>query len=58
MNQLSLFNAALGLAAPWEVVDVRFDAAAGRIDLQVAWPAGTLPRFPCPGRAPRAASAS
>jgi transposase len=46
MNQLSLFNAALGLAAPWEVVDVRFDAAAGRIDLQVAFPPGT--RFTCP----------
>jgi len=46
MNPLSLFNAALGLAAPWQVVDVRFEAAAGRIDVQVAFTPGT--RFTCP----------
>ena len=41
-----LFTAALGLDAPWEVSDVRFDAAAGRIDFDVTFPAGT--RFCCP----------
>ena len=46
MNPLSLFSAALGLAAPWQVVDVRFDPAAGRIDFQVAFTPGA--RFTCP----------
>jgi transposase len=46
MNQLSLFSAALGLAAPWQVVDVRFDPTAGRIDFEVAFTPGT--RFTCP----------
>jgi len=46
MNQLALFSAALGLAEPWQVVDVGFDAAAGRIDLQVAVTPGA--RFACP----------
>jgi transposase len=46
MNQLSLFSAALGLAAPWQVVDVRFDPKAGRIDFQVAFTPGA--RFACP----------
>jgi transposase len=41
-----LFTAALGLDAPWEVSDVRFDAAAGRIDFDVRFPGGT--RFACP----------
>ena len=41
-----LFTAALGLGAPWEVSDVRFDAMAGRIDFDVTFPAGT--RFCCP----------
>lgn len=42
----SLFTQALGLQTPWEVSDVAFDAAAGRIDLQVRFTAGT--RFRCP----------
>jgi transposase len=46
MNQLALFSAALGLAEPWQVVDVGFDAAAGRIDFQVAFTPGA--RFACP----------
>jgi transposase len=46
MNQLSLFTAALGLSAPWEVVDVRFDPAQGRIDFDVDFARGS--RFACP----------
>ena len=46
MNQLALFSAALGLAEPWQVVDVRFDPAAGRIAFQVAFTPGA--RFACP----------
>jgi transposase len=46
MNQLSLFSAALGLAAPWQVVGVGFDPAAGRIDFEVAFTPGA--RFACP----------
>lgn len=42
----SLFTVALGLQAPWEVADVAFDAAAGRIDLHAAFTPGT--RFTCP----------
>ena len=42
----SLFTVALGLQAPWEVVNVAFDPGAGRIDLQVAFTPGT--RFTCP----------
>jgi len=41
-----LFTAALGLSAPWEVTDIRFDADAKRIDFDVAFPAGS--RFACP----------
>jgi transposase len=42
----SLFTVALGLQAPWEVVNVAFDPGAGRIDLQVGFRPGT--RFTCP----------
>ncbi|MGB9408905.1 MAG: ISL3 family transposase [Terracidiphilus sp.] len=42
----SLFTAALGLSAPWEVLDVSFDLSAGRIDFTVGCAAGT--RFTCP----------
>ena len=41
-----LFTTALGLTAPWEVTDVRFDPEAGRIDLDVAFAKGS--RFACP----------
>ena len=50
MSQLSLFSAALGLAAPWQVVDVRFDPQAGRIDFEVAFTPGT--RFAVPTAGP------
>jgi hypothetical protein len=36
----SLFTMALGLQAPWEVVEVAFDPDAGRIDFEVAFAAG------------------
>lgn len=46
MNATSLFTVALGLQAPWEVVDVAFDPTIGRIDFQVTFTPGT--RFVCP----------
>jgi transposase len=44
--QLDLFTRALGLAAPWQVVGVDFDAAERRLELRVDFPPGA--RFPCP----------
>ena len=46
MEPMSLFTAALGLAAPWQVNDVRLDAKHGRIDFDVAYSKGS--RFACP----------
>jgi hypothetical protein len=46
MEPTHLFTTALGLTAPWEVTDVRFDPEAGRIDLEVAFAKGS--RFACP----------
>ena len=46
MDPLSLFPFALGLPAPWEVVDVAFDSEPGRIDCHLAFAPGT--RFACP----------
>ena len=46
MEPMSLFTAALGLAEPWQVTDVRFDAERGRIDFDVAYSKGS--RFTCP----------
>ncbi len=46
MDPLSLFSAALGLPAPWQVVDVRFDPAQGRIDFDVDFARGST--FACP----------
>jgi len=46
MDPLSLFSLALGLPAPWEVVDVAFDPEPGRIDYHLAFIPGT--RFACP----------
>ena len=43
---LSLFTAALGLAAPWKVTDIDFDETAKRIDFQVGYGRGT--HFACP----------
>lgn len=42
----SLFTTALGLPAPWEVTEVRFDPKGGRIDFDVAFAPGS--RFACP----------
>jgi len=41
-----MFGAALGLAAPWQVVSVEFDQEAGRLDLGLDFPRGA--RFACP----------
>jgi len=46
MDPLSLFTLALGLPAPWEVVDVAFDPQSGRIDFHRAFAPGT--RCSCP----------
>ena len=45
-SSVSLFTVALGLQAPWEVVDVAFDPRGGRIDFQLAFARGA--RFACP----------
>ena len=51
MHDVDLFQAALGLEEPWEVVGVEFDAAERRLDLRIDFPKGA--RFACPecGRA-------
>ncbi|HEY6008594.1 MAG TPA: transposase family protein, partial [Geobacteraceae bacterium] len=41
-----LFQAALGLAKPWQVTRTEFDATARRLDLYLDFPKGA--RFPCP----------
>lgn len=41
-----LFQAALGLAEPWQVMRTEFDATARRLDLYLDFPRGA--RFPCP----------
>lgn len=46
VSSSSLFSVALGWQAPWEVIDVAFDPAAGRLDLQVGVSRGA--RFTCP----------
>ncbi len=46
MPDLELFQQALGLEEPWEVVDVRFDAERRRLDLRVDFRKGA--RFACP----------
>jgi transposase len=46
MHDLDLFQQALGLEEPWEVVDVKFDAARRRLDLWVDFRKGA--RFACP----------
>lgn len=42
----AMFAAALGLAAPWQVVSVEFDQQGGRLDLGLDFPRGA--RFSCP----------
>jgi transposase len=51
MPDLDLFQRALGLQPPWEVVEDKFDAEHKRLDLRIDFPKGS--RFPCPecGRA-------
>ena len=46
MHDLDLFQRALGLEEPWEVVDVQFDVARRRLDLRIDFSKGA--RFPCP----------
>jgi transposase len=45
MRDLDLFQRALGLDEPWQVVGVEFDAAQRRLDLRVDFPKGS--RFAC-----------
>nr|WP_249021740.1 ISL3 family transposase [Conexibacter sp. S30A1] len=45
-QDLSLFQAALGLSDPWQVTGVEFDADAKRLDLRVDFEKGA--RLPCP----------
>ena len=45
-QDLLLFQAALGLSDPWQVVSVEFDAEAKRLDLRVDFAKGA--RFACP----------
>jgi transposase len=52
MEPMSLFTTALGLEAPWQVVDVQFDPEKGRIDFEVAFGKGK--RFTCPACAAEA----
>lgn len=44
--ETTLSTAALGLTPPWEVTDIRFDAEARQVDIDVGFPAGS--RFACP----------
>lgn len=46
MNELTLFTMALGLAKPWQVVEVKFSKEEGRLDLRIDFPKGT--KFACP----------
>ena len=46
MNTESLFTAALGLAPPWQVLDIQFDPEKGRIDFKVGFSSGS--KFSCP----------
>jgi hypothetical protein len=45
---LSVFGAALGLVAPWEVVSVEFDELLGRLEIGIDFPRGS--RFACVGK--------
>jgi transposase len=46
MRDTKLMQMALGLTPPWIVTGSDFDAEAGRIDIQIDFPAGS--RFACP----------
>jgi transposase len=46
MHGVDLFQRALGLGEPWQVVDVEFDAGRRRLDLRIDFAKGS--RFCCP----------
>lgn len=46
MNELTLFTMALGLAKPWQVVEIKFSKEEGRLDLRIDFPKGA--KFGCP----------
>lgn len=46
MDTNTLFTMALGLQAPWEVKNLRFDADTRRLDIDIDFTPGA--RFPCP----------
>lgn len=46
MDELTLFSLALGLAKPWQVVDLKFSKEEGRLDLRIDFVKGA--KFPCP----------
>lgn len=46
MDELSLFTLALGVAKPWQVVDLKFSKEEGRLDLWIDFAKGA--KFPCP----------
>jgi transposase len=45
MHNNDLFQAALGIGAPWQVIESQFDAAAQRLDIHLSFPKGA--RFSC-----------
>lgn len=47
MNENELFQTALGLMPPWQVERCAFDQAAGRLDIHLDFPRGSV--FACPG---------
>jgi transposase len=46
MDDIQLFQMALGLAAPWQVRDCRFDPDKSQLDIDLDFPKGSL--FACP----------
>ena len=46
MTDLNLFQRALGLVEPWEVVKEKFDAEQKRLDLRIDFAKGS--KFACP----------
>ncbi len=45
-QDVALFQAALGLTEPWQVISVEFDPATKRLDLRIDFPRGAT--FCCP----------
>ena len=46
MDELALFSLALGLTKPWQVGDLKFSKAEGRLDLRIDFVKGA--KFTCP----------